>query len=110
MDKSNIKPIEGVVKETWLNIRENRTISSELHIVLEEFPEEEFTFNSFSIRVDKGERVRIWKRGSHPNLGDEGSALQIIDKNGDVKFTVGLSAYNRMGGGCSYNFKLEHLD
>ena len=110
MDKSNIKPVEGIVKETWLNIRKSRTPSSELHIVLEEFPGKEFTFDSFSIRVDKGERVRLWERDSHPNLGIGGSALQIIDKNGDVKFTVGLSTYNSMGGRCSYNFKLEHLD
>jgi hypothetical protein len=113
MSKSSKKPIEGTVKNAWLNMKDltgNCTVLGELHVVLEEYPEKEFTFNLFFLRIDKGEKVRIWEQRSHPKLDTGGNALQIIDENGEVKFTIGRSGYYASGGRCNYSFKPEHLN
>ena len=113
MSKLNNMPIEGTVKNAWLNVnykREYYNVLCVLHITLEEFPKEEFIFDFFFVRIDRGERVRIWKGDSHPKLGIDGDAIQIIDENGDVKFTVGRSGYCGFQENFNYNFKPEYLD
>ncbi|MFC1609165.1 hypothetical protein ACFL2R_02295 [Patescibacteria group bacterium] len=114
-DNNNDKPITGTVKEAWMDssLDQSSRGSCTLHIKLKEYPNTKFKLDNLPIRVDQGERVRIWNSGSiRRNSGKPATganAIQILDKNGNVKFSAGCSQFLRMGGYCSYSFDVADL-
>lgn len=82
------KPIEGIVEDAWLWISmadgDYKAYCLKLRVNGQDY---DLCNYDVPMRVDRGERVRIWPCYSHPSMGlPDDEALQILDEEGNEKF------------------------
>ncbi len=108
------KIIEGLVEDACLEITECESVYGIYTLRIKVNDQNYRISYDTPIRVDRGERVRIWEQGTHPSMGFTDKALQILDEEGEEIFCYKLIGRRRLlGDNAPIKFleaKLEPLD